>query len=178
VIFQATCIDCVYVIDVERNTDERGFFARASCQREFAARGLSHSFVQTSMAWTRTAGTIRGLHFQESPHGEAKLVACTHGAAYVVAVDLRSDSITQGKWVGIELSRDNRRLLYVGIGCAQGYQTLVDDTDLLYQMSAAYVPEAARGYRADDPAFAIAWPLPVALISPRDREWPDYRGSK
>ena len=172
--FTKTTIDGAWLIDVERLTDERGFFARAWCKREFAEHGCGESFVQANLALTTRRGTLRGLHLQVAPYQEAKLVRATRGAAYVVALDLRHDSASYRRWCATELTADDRRMLYVPPGCAQGYQTLVDDTELFYQMSAFYEPSAARGVRHDDPGFGVRWPLAVAAISERDRSWPDY----
>ncbi|MCA9132985.1 MAG: dTDP-4-dehydrorhamnose 3,5-epimerase family protein [Planctomycetales bacterium] len=174
-LFTATEINGIWLVDLERRQDDRGFFARAWCAREFNELGLVASLSQLNLAYTRHRGTIRGLHFQRPPHAETKLVRCLRGAAWVVAVDTRRDSPTHQQYLGVELTQENRRLLYVPAGLAQGYQTLVDDTELLYHMSTHYVPEAAAGYRFDDPAFAIHWPQPRTLLSPRDRSWPDYQ---
>ncbi len=173
-IFTPSEIDGVNLVDLQRLDDDRGFFARAWCRHEFAEQGLVSDFVQANIAFTVRQGTLRGMHYQEAPHAEAKLVRCTRGAAFVVALDLRRDSPTWARWTGEELTSENRRALYVPPGCAQGYQTLVDNTEMCYQMSAFYTPEAARGVRFDDPRFRITWPLPVAVISDRDRSWPDY----
>jgi dTDP-4-dehydrorhamnose 3,5-epimerase len=174
-IFTPTELRDAVLIDPERRVDERGFLARVFCESEFAAYGLETRFVQASTVYTATAGTLRGLHYQQAPHGEVKLVRCTAGAAQVVIVDLRVESPTCGRWLGVELSCVDGRLLYVPEGCAQGYQTLVDATEIAYQMSHEYVPAAARGVRWDDPAFDIEWPLTGhRLISERDRAWPDH----
>ncbi|MCE9544626.1 MAG: dTDP-4-dehydrorhamnose 3,5-epimerase family protein [Planctomycetia bacterium] len=173
-IFHELPVAGAYLIDVERLTDDRGFFARAWCGREFAAQGLVAELAQASLAYTHKKGTLRGVHFQAAPHAEAKVVRCVRGAAYVVALDLRLESPTYLRSSGVELTAENRRAIYVPLGCAQGYQTLVDDTELLYQMSVAYVPGAGRGVRYDDAAFGIQWPLPVSVISQADRSWPDY----
>ena len=173
--FSRTKLTDVWVVDIEPIGDERGFFARAWCQREFAEVIGPVEFVQMNLAHSSQAGTLRGLHYQEHPYWEQKLVRCVRGSAFVVAVDLRPDSPTYRQWTGVELSSRNRRALYVGVGCAQGYQTLVDESELLYGMSTFYHPEAARGYRYDDPAFSIDWPRPVAVISDRDRAWSPYQ---
>ena len=173
-IFTTTDIDGAMLVDLDRLTDERGFFARAWCRREFAEHGLLAELAQASFAFTTGKGTLRGMHYQAAPHAEAKVVRCTRGAAHMVALDLRPDSATHGRWIAAELTSHNRRALYVPPGCAQGYQTLMDETEILYQMSAEYNPASARGVRFDDPRFAIDWPLPVARISERDRNWPDY----
>lgn len=172
--FISTEIQGVWLIDVEPSTDERGFFARVWCQREFAARGCSQPPAQASIASSQYRGTLRGLHYQLPPHEEAKLVRAIRGAAYVVAVDLRPASPSYRRWIGFELSAQNRRSLYVPPGCAQGYQTLADDTEMLYQISEFYQPAAARGVRYDDPVFGIAWPLPISIVSQKDQHWPNY----
>jgi dTDP-4-dehydrorhamnose 3,5-epimerase len=174
VIFSRTEIAGVWVIDVEEHRDQRGFFARCWCRREFAAHGLSAELAQASVAFSRWEGTLRGLHYQAPPHGEEKLVRATRGAAYVVAVDLRPDSPTHTRWVAVELTAENHRMLYVPQGCAQGYQTLADDTEMFYQMSQFHAPQAARGVRFDDPALAISWPQAPTILSQADRSWPAY----
>jgi dTDP-4-dehydrorhamnose 3,5-epimerase len=174
-IFTPTRLRDAFVIDVERREDERGYLARVFCETEFADHGLTTRFVQSSAIYTARRDTLRGLHYQRAPHAEVKLVRCSRGAAYVVIVDLRPGSGTFRQWLGAELSPDNGRLLYVPEGCAQGYQTLADDTEMVYQMSSVYVPGAASGVRWDDPAFAIEWPAAEPrLISERDRAWPDH----
>jgi dTDP-4-dehydrorhamnose 3,5-epimerase len=167
------------IIDIERRADERGFLARVFCESEFARHGLATRFVQASTVYTASRGTLRGLHFQEAPHREVKLVRCTTGGAQVVIVDLRPESPTYRQWLGVELTARTGRLLYVPEGFAQGYQTLVDDTEILYHMSHEYSPSAARGIRWDDPAFGIEWPAAEQrLISERDLAWPDHRGGE
>ena len=174
-IFTPARLQDAVIIDVERRGDERGWLARTYCEREFADHGLVTRFVQASTIFSPTRDTLRGLHFQRSPHREVKLVRCTRGAAHVAIVDLRPGSPTYAQSLGVELSPENGRLLYVPEGFAQGYQTLLDDTEVSYQMSHEYVPEAAAGVRWDDPAFAIEWPRAgQRIISARDRAWPDY----
>lgn len=174
-IFSSTALKDAVVIDVERHGDERGYLARTFCEQEFADHGLVTRFTQSSTIFSPLRGTLRGLHFQRAPHGEVKLVRCTRGAARVTIVDLRPESPTHRQWLGVELSPENGRLVYVPVGFAQGYQTLVDDTEVAYQMSHEYVPAAATGVRWDDPAFGIEWPAARArIISERDRSWPDY----
>jgi dTDP-4-dehydrorhamnose 3,5-epimerase len=179
VIFTATRLSDAVIIDVERHGDERGYLARTFCEEEFADHGLATRFVQSSTIVSPRRHTLRGLHYQRPPHREVKLVRCIRGAARVTIVDLRPESPSYTQWLGVELSQDNGRLLYVPEGFAQGYQTLVDDTEVLYQMSHHYVPDAATGVRWDDPAFGIDWP-PAAerIISARDRAWPDYEVSR
>jgi dTDP-4-dehydrorhamnose 3,5-epimerase len=174
-IFNPTRLEDAYLIDVERHADERGFLARTFCEREFADHGLPMRIVQSSTIHSPRRNTLRGLHYQEAPHREIKLVRCTRGSIFLVMVDLRPGSPTRNDWLGVELSASNQRLAYVPEGFAQGYQTLEDDTDVLYQMSHHYVPDAARGVRWDDPAFGIDWPADERIISERDRAWPDHR---
>ena len=174
-IFTPTKLPDAAIIDVERRGDERGYLARVFCEREFAEAGLPIRWVQGSSIYSPKRDTLRGLHFQEAPHAENKLVRCTRGAVWVVMVDLRPASPTYLGWQGVELTADNRRSLLVPEGFAQGYQTLVDDCEVVYQMTHEYVPEAASGVRWDDPAFAIEWPdAAQRLISGRDLAWPDY----
>ena len=172
-IFAATPIGAV-VIEPELVEDERGFFARSFCAREFAARGLDARVAQCNVSFNRARGTLRGLHFQRPPHAEAKLVRCTRGAVYDVALDLRSDSPTFLVHFAVELSAANRKMLFVPAGLAHGFQTLEPDTEVFYQISTPYVPDAADGVRWNDPAFAIDWPLAVSAISERDRAYPDF----
>ncbi len=175
-LFHPTPIASAYVIDVEKREDDRGFFARAWCAREFGERGLVTSFVQGNIGASRRKGTLRGMHYQVAPHEEAKLVRCTRGAVWDVLLDVRAGSPTFGKWFGVELTADTHRMLYIPPGCAHGYQALTDDVEVFYLVSAFYTPEAERGIRYDDPAFAIEWPLPVTVISDKDRTWPDFAG--
>ena len=176
-IFTPTRLQDAFLIDVERHADERGFLARTFCEREFAEHGAPMRVVQGSTIHSPARHTLRGLHYQEAPHSEIKLVRCTRGSIFLVMVDLRPDSSTRNQWIGAELSAPNGRLAYVPEGFAQGYQTLEDDTEVLYQMSHPYVPEAARGVRWDDPAFEIDWPAADRrIISERDRAWPRRMG--
>jgi dTDP-4-dehydrorhamnose 3,5-epimerase len=164
-----------HVLDLERRTDDRGWFARAWAREELAEHGLSTAVEQCNISANGRRGTLRGMHLQLPPHEEVKLVRCVRGAVYDVLVDLRPESPTHGRWVSFELSEENGTMLYIPAGVAHGFQTLTDDATLFYMMSAAYAPEAARGVRWDDPAFGISWPSPHELvIAPRDREWPDY----
>jgi dTDP-4-dehydrorhamnose 3,5-epimerase len=174
-IFTRTKLPDAAIIDVERRGDERGYLARVFCEHEFAEHGLAVRFVQSSTIYSPQRHTLRGLHFQEAPHAETKLVRCTRGAVWVVMVDLRPESPAYLDWLGVELTPANGRLLYVPEGFAQGYQTLVDDCEVVYQMTHEYVPEAASGVRWDDPAFGIEWPeAERRLISERDQAWPDH----
>jgi dTDP-4-dehydrorhamnose 3,5-epimerase len=176
-IFTPTPLEGAYLIDVERHSDERGFLARTFCEGEFAEHGLPMRIVQSSTIHSPRGHTLRGLHYQEAPNAEIKLVRCTRGSIFLVMVDLRPGSATHNKWLGAELTAQNQRLAYVPEGFAQGYQTLEDDTEVLYQMSNHYVPEAARGVRWNDPAFSIDWPpADERIISERDRAWPDHTG--
>jgi dTDP-4-dehydrorhamnose 3,5-epimerase len=172
-IFTPTRLEDAFVIEVERRSDERGFLARTFCEREFAEQGLPMRIVQSSTIHSPSRDTLRGLHFQEAPHREIKLVRCTRGAIFLVMVDLRPDSRTRNEWLGVVLSSESERLAYVPEGFAQGYQTLADDTEVLYQMSHPYVPDAARGVRWDDPVLGIDWPhADERVISERDLGWP------
>ena len=174
-IFTPTRLGDAYLIDVERHADERGFLARTFCEREFVEHGLSMRIVQSSTIHSPRQNTLRGLHYQEAPHAEIKLVRCTRGSIFLVMADLRPDSPTRNEWLGVELSAENERLAYVPEGFAQGYQTLAAETEVHYCMSHHYVPEAARGVRWDDPAFGIEWPAAEErLVSERDRSWPDH----
>jgi dTDP-4-dehydrorhamnose 3,5-epimerase len=177
-IFTRTKLPDAAIIDVERRGDERGYLARVFCEREFADAGLPTRWVQASSIYSPKRDTLRGLHFQEAPHAENKLVRCTRGAVHVVIVDLRPDSPAYLDWLGVELSPENGRLLFVPEGFAQGYQTLVDDCEVVYQMTHEYTPDAASGVRWDDPAFGIHWPpAERRLISERDLAWPDLRSA-
>jgi dTDP-4-dehydrorhamnose 3,5-epimerase len=166
----------LWIIDLERHEDERGFFARAWCLEEFAAHGLNPRLMQCNISFNKRQGTLRGLHFQSAPHAETKIVRCTRGAIYDVAVDLRPDSPAFKQWFAVELNEENSRMLYVPEGFAHGFQTLRDDTEVLYQMSASFHPESARGIRWNDPAFQIDWPKTnERIISKRDAGFPDFR---
>jgi len=173
-IFRPTEIGDVWVIEPERLEDERGFFARTWSRSEFEERKLTASFVQASISCNSARGTLRGMHYQAAPHQEVKLVRCTAGRIFDVAVDLRSGSPTFCSWVGVELSADNRLALYVPEGCAHGFVTLTDATEVAYQISTAHEPGAARGVRFDDPAFGILWPEEPLVMNARDRTYPDF----
>lgn len=174
--FQATQIAGAYIIDPEPKPDARGFFARTYCEREFACHGLETRLVQANTVYNARRGTLRGLHYQIVPYEEAKLVRCIQGAVYDVIVDCRAASPTYKKWTAVELTAQNRRMLYVPRGCAHGYQTLADDTELIYHASAFYRPESERGIRYDDPAFKIRWPdVSQHTISKKDAQWPRFR---
>lgn len=175
-VFHETKLAGAYVVDLEPRLDDRGFFARSWCQREFAQHGLNPALVQCNVSYNKLAGTLRGMHFQVAPHAEVKLVRCTRGAIYDVMLDLRPGSPTFKQHVGFELTADNRRALYVPEGFGHGYLTLTNDTDVFYQVTAFYAPDAASGVRWNDPAFGIVWPADVRLISERDAQYPDFAG--
>lgn len=170
--FIPTPLSGAYLIELVQIEDERGFFARAFCREEFIARGLSPEIQQCNVSWNRHKGTLRGLHFQAKPHEEAKLVRCTRGAIWDVIVDLREGSSTKFAAFGVRLDILNRRALYVPEGFAHGFQTLEDDSEVLYHMSVAYKPNSACGVRWDDPKFGIVWPLSDPILSDRDRAYP------
>jgi dTDP-4-dehydrorhamnose 3,5-epimerase len=174
-IFTETHLAGAFIIDFEEHVDERGFFARAWCQEEFGAHGLNARLVQCSVSRSRLKGTLRGLHYQVPPHAEAKTVRCTRGAIFDVIVDLRPDSPTRFGHVGVELTADNHRALYVPEGFAHGLLTLADDTEVLYLMSRPFHAESARGVRWNDPAFGIEWPGVPVLMSSRDAEYATIR---
>ena len=166
-----------YVVELERREDERGWFARLWDPNELGAEGLDPRIAQISAAWNERGGTLRGLHYQADPHGEAKLVRCTRGSIYDVLVDLRPESPAYRRWIAVELREEDPRMLYVPRGVAHGYQTLADGTETLYLISEFYRPELQRGVRWDDPAFAIRWPdADGRVISERDAAWPDFTG--
>ncbi|HID62784.1 MAG TPA: dTDP-4-dehydrorhamnose 3,5-epimerase [Anaerolineae bacterium] len=174
-IFKETNLKGAFIIEMEPIRDNRGFFARAWCQKEFEAHGLITSFVQANITFSPKKGTLRGLHYQIAPHEEIKLVRCTRGAIYDVIIDLRPESPTYRQWLGTELTADNRKMIYIPGGFAHGYQILIDDTEVFYQVGQFYAPEHERGIRWDDPAFEIDWPIASPLIlSEKDKRWPDY----
>lgn len=173
--FLETALKGAFIIEPDRLEDERGFFARVFCEREFAAHGLETRFVQCSISFSPRKGTLRGVHYQSPPHGEAKVVRCTSGAIHDVIVDLRRDSHTYGRWIGVELSAQNSRILYIPKGCAHGFQTLVDNSEVFYQMSAFFHAECAAGIRWNDPVFNVSWPGEVCVISERDKSYPDFQ---
>lgn len=173
-IFTPAPLAGVWVLVPERREDERGFFARTFCRREFEARGLATEIAQASTSLTRRRGTVRGMHYQIAPDAEAKLVRCTRGAAFDAVVDLRADSPTRGRWFAVELSAEAGNQLYVPPGLAHGFQTLEDSTEIHYQISAFFAPESARGFRYDDPAVAIRWPEPATVVSARDLALPSF----
>lgn len=174
--FVPTALAGAFIVDPERQSDDRGFFARAWCQREFEKRGLNPRVVQCSISHNVRKGTWRGMHYQAAPHEEAKLVRCTKGSICDVIVDLRPDSPSFKQHLAVTLSGENRRMLYIPEKFAHGFLTLEDDTEVFYQMSEFHAPESARGFRWNDPSFGIRLPLEVAVISERDRDYPDFRG--
>ena len=174
-IFKETELKGALIVEMERIRDNRGFFARAWCQKEFEARGLVAGFVQNNITFSPKRGTLRGLHYQVAPHEEPKLVRCTRGAIYDVIVDLQPESPTYKQWLGVELTAENRRMIYIPGGFAHGYQILMDDTEVFYQVGEFYAPEYELGFRWDDAAFAIEWPInPPLILSEKDKRWPDY----
>ena len=173
--FTETPLGGAFVIELELLPDERGHFARTFDLAEFAAQGLDAAVVQCNTSFNTHRGTLRGMHYQAAPNGEAKLVRCTRGSIYDVAVDLRPESETHRRWFGVELSADNARMLYIPVGMAHGFQTLEDESEVHYQMSHQYVPDHAHGVRFDDPAFSIEWPLPDPIVSERDRQYADFQ---
>jgi dTDP-4-dehydrorhamnose 3,5-epimerase len=173
-IFRHTKVQGVFELEVERHIDERGFFARTWCQQEFEKNGLNPKLVQCSISFNTQKGTLRGMHFQSSPCAEAKLVRCSSGSLYDVVLDLRPGSPTYKQWVAFVLTADKRNIVYVPEGCAHGFLTLEDETEVFYQMSEFHRAEAARGVRWNDPAFQIMWPGSIKVISERDRTYPDF----
>jgi len=175
VIFKETHLKGAFIVEPERIEDTRGFFARAWCKNEFDTHGLNSRFVQCNISFNKNRGILRGMHYQATPHEEIKLVRCTKGTIYDAIVDLRQGSPTYLKWIGVELTEQNHKMLYVPEGFAHGYQTLSDNTEVFYQVSQFYSPESERGVRWDDPAFGIKWPeIDNLVISEKDKNWPDY----
>ncbi len=173
-IFHETELSGAFVIELQRLEDERGFFARSWCRREFEEHGLNPNLVQCNISFNAAKGTLRGMHYQVKPHEEAKLIRCTRGGIHDVIVDIRPDSPTFGQYVAVQLTADNRRLLYVPEGFAHGFLTLEDNSEIFYQMSEFYAPQSARGFRWNDPTFNIAWPSEIRVMSEQDRNYPDY----
>ena len=173
--FQETKISGVFEIHPELKSDERGFFARTWCQSEFRDHGLDSNLVQCSISYNARKGTLRGMHYQAPPFSETKVVRCTQGAICDVVLDLRPESPTFRVWIAVYLTAENRNMVYVPKGCAHGFLTLKDGTEVFYQMSEFYNADSARGVRWDDPAFRIAWPEKVEVISERDRAYPDFQ---
>ena len=174
-IFRETKLKGAFIVELERLEDERGFFARTWCQREFEAHGLNPRLVQCNVSFNKEKGTLRGMHYQTAPHAEAKLVRCTRGAIYDVSIDLRPGSPTFKQWLAVELTADNHRMLYMPEGFAYGFQTLEDNTEISYQMSEFYHPECAGGVRWNDPTFGIEWPIANPILSAKDQSYPDFQ---
>ena len=176
--FSKTKLSGVFLIEPELHADDRGSFARSFCVDEFNEAGIDFRVVQANISLNKYAGTVRGMHYQLPPFAEAKVVSCTSGAFCDVVVDLRAGSQTLGQWIAIELSAENKNSVFMPEGCAHGFQTLVDNTEISYLMSERYAPEAASGVRYNDPAFGIEWPMAVSSVSARDQGWPDYQSPK
>jgi dTDP-4-dehydrorhamnose 3,5-epimerase len=173
-IFIDTVLAGAFIVEPERLADERGFFARTWCKREFTARALNPDLVQCNISFNKKKGTLRGMHHQVAPNEEVKLVRCTAGAIYDVIIDLRPASATFKEWLAVELTAENRKMLYIPEGFSHGFMTLQDDTEVFYQMSRFYAPECANGVRWNDPLFGIKWPNEVTVISDKDRNYPDF----
>ncbi|GHA80244.1 dTDP-4-dehydrorhamnose 3,5-epimerase [Pontibacter akesuensis] len=173
-IFTETKLKGAFILDVKRLEDERGFFGRSFCQNEFEEHGLSANVRQTNVSYNKKKGTLRGMHMQLAPNEESKLVRCTRGAIYDVIIDMRPDSETYKQWIGVELTADNYRMLFVPEGFAHGFITLEDNTDVTYQVTEFYTPGAERGIRWNDPAFNIEWPIEPVVISEKDQAHPDF----
>jgi dTDP-4-dehydrorhamnose 3,5-epimerase len=174
-IFTDTPLAGAKLIELEQRSDDRGFFARLWCRHEFEANGVPTALAQVNNSFSRERGTLRGMHYQVAPRGEAKLLRCIRGSVYDVIVDLRPESPTYKRWFGAMLTAANRAMLYVPEGFAHGYLALEDDSEVIYFVSEFYSPEHERGVRHDDPAFGIEWPIEAAVVSDKDRSWPDYR---
>jgi dTDP-4-dehydrorhamnose 3,5-epimerase len=172
VLFTETKLKGAYTIDVNFIKDERGFFGRSYCEHEFTAYGLNTRIVQTNISYNKVKGTLRGMHMQQSPFEETKLVRCTKGAIYDVIIDMREDSSTYRQWIGIELTAESFRMLYVPEGFAHGFITLEDNSDVTYQVTQFYTPGSEKGFRWDDPAFGIDWPISPVVISEKDKSHP------
>jgi len=172
--FHETKLARVFEIDLELNSDERGFFARSWCQKEFQHHGLNPKVVQCNVSFNARKGTLRGIHYQDAPYHEAKLVRCTKGSIYDVVVDLRPQSPAFKDWIAVVLTADKHNMVYVPEGCGHGFLTLEDETEVFYQMSEFYHAELSRGVRFDDPAFQIVWPDKVEVISEQDRTYPNF----
>lgn len=174
-IFTETKLKGAYIIEPEQLSDERGFFARTWCQKEFQVHGLNSKVAQCNISYNKKKGTLRGMHYQTAPFEEAKVVWCTRGALYDVIIDLRPNSATFRKWIAVELTAENRKMLYIPEGLAHGFQTLLDNTEVFYQMAEFYEASHARGVRWDDSAFNIQWPHKVSVISDKDSQYADFK---
>ncbi|MCX6006126.1 MAG: dTDP-4-dehydrorhamnose 3,5-epimerase [Chloroflexi bacterium] len=173
-IFKEIELKGAYIIELEPLKDERGYFARTYCQNEFRQNGLELTIMQCDVSYNRKKGTLRGLHYQSAPHEEVKLVSCTRGSMYDVIVDIREQSPTYCRWLAVELTEQNRKMLYIPKGFAHGFQTLADDTAVYYQMSEYYHPGLARGIRWNDSALGINWPVKISIMAAKDRQFPDF----
>lgn len=173
--FTELSIKGVWLVEIEPSKDERGFFARTFCTGEFALHGLETTLAQCSISFNKKKGTLRGMHYQAPPHEETKLVRCSRGEIYDVVADIRKGSPTFGKWLGMTLSADNNQSLYIPAGCAHGFMTVVDKSEVLYQISEPYHPDCARGFRYNDVFFSIQWPTAVSVVSPKDLAYEDLR---
>ena len=172
--FTEAPIQGAYIIEVDRIGDDRGFFGRLWCQKEYDSLGLKSHICQSNIGVSKLAGTLRGLHYQKPPHQEVKIVRCSRGAMFDVIVDLRPYSTTFKRWFGLELTAENAKMLYVPEGCATGYLTLVDDTEMYYHATEFYHPKSATGVRYNDSAFNITWPGEIKVMSDNDKNWPDF----
>lgn len=172
--FVETNLEGAVIVELDKHEDDRGFFARQWCQKEFEAAGLIPTVVQANISSNKLKGTLRGMHFQQIPYEETKLIRCTRGALFDVIIDLRAESSTYLEWFGVKLTEENYKMLYVPKGCAHGFQTLVANTEAFYMVSEFYTPSAEGGVRYNDPLFRIDWPLSVSAISDKDLNWPDY----
>jgi dTDP-4-dehydrorhamnose 3,5-epimerase len=173
-IFTETRLEGVFILDIERLEDERGFFARSWCEREFINNQIKTRWVQANISFNLKKGTLRGMHYQASPYEEDKLVRCTRGMIYDVIADLRSNADTYKQWLAVKLSAENRRMVYIPKGFAHGFLTLEDNTEIFYLMSEFYAPGYGRGFRWNDPAFGIHWPEKVIVVSGQDQRYPDF----
>jgi dTDP-4-dehydrorhamnose 3,5-epimerase len=177
-LFTETRLRGAFIVDIEEHVDSRGFFARTFCQHEFAAHNLNPLVAQTNIAFNKSRGTLRGMHFQMPPTMETKLVRVTHGAVLDVVIDLRPESETYLQHVSVELTAANRRALYVPVRFAHGYQVLQDDTEVTYEMGDFYTPDGQGGLRYDDPSLGLVWPLPISVVSAKDSAWPLLAGNE
>lgn len=173
-IFKETNLKGAYIVEIEQNKDERGFFARSFCEKEFQQQGIDFKVVQCSVSFSKNRGTLRGMHYQSAPYEEAKLVSCTKGKIYDVIIDLRKGSTTYCQWHALELSDEDYKILYVPKGFAHGFQALEDNTEVFYQISEFYHPETACSVRWNDHNFNISWPIPITLISEKDKNCKDF----
>ncbi len=173
-IFKKTDLKDAYLIELEKLGDERGFFARSYCKKEFQEQGIDHAIVQSNISYNKFRHTLRGMHYQAEPHGEAKLIRCSKGGIYDVIIDVCPDSPTFKRWISIELNEENGRMLYVPKGFAHGFLTLENDTEVIYEVSEYYTPGAEEGIMYDDPVFDIPWPAEAEVISEKDQQWPAF----